>query len=106
MRDVAYINQTKVESFFSQIKGHLVNERKEKTEKGIKGAGKLGFEIGSILAKLGIGAGKSEGEVSSNYAKATETSSSLSTSNMFESIIAYHQERKSIAYIDLKVDRD
>lgn len=96
-----YLNSTKVDSLFSQLQGEVVTEKKERSEKGLKGTGKLGLEIGSILAKLGIGKGTGEAEVGSNYSKILEVSLTLSMENKANLLHEHYTKDRLAQVIDL-----
>lgn len=96
-----YLNPTKVDSLFSQLQGEVVTEKKERSEKGLKGTGKLGIELGSILAKLGIGKGTGEAEVGSNYSRILEVSSTLSIENKANLLHEHYTTDRHAQIIDL-----
>jgi hypothetical protein len=102
MRDYCYINPVRVDSFFSQLNGSLIKEQKERAQKGLKGTGKMALEFGSILAKLGLGKAGGEAQVSSDYAKISETISALSVANRIDFVLEFHDTRKSLAVIKLE----
>lgn len=101
MYDYSYLNPVKVESLFAQLNGHVINERKERTEKGVKGVGKLGVEIGSTLAKLGLAKGTAEGKLSSDYSKILEITTTLSLENKLNVVQTYNDNYHRIARVDL-----
>ena len=96
-----YLNPVKVDSLYSQLQGEVVIEKKERSEKGLKGTGKLGLEFGSILAMLGIGKGTGEAEVGSNYSKILEVSSTLSTENKANLMHEYYTKDRSVKVTNL-----
>ncbi|HVF55736.1 MAG TPA: hypothetical protein VM934_06275 [Pyrinomonadaceae bacterium] len=96
-----YLNPTKVDSLFSQLKGEVVTEKKERSERGLEGTGKLGLEIGSILAMIGIGKGTGEVEVGSNYSKILEVSSTLSPENKANLLHEYYIKQRRVKAIAL-----
>jgi len=103
--DYAYLNPIKVESLFAQLNGHIVNERKERTEKGIKGSGKFGIELGNILATLGLAKATTDGELSSDYSKILEITTTLSIENKLDVFQAYVNKHRQIANIDSSLSK-
>lgn len=79
--DYCYINPSRVDSFYSQVNGSLVKEQKEQSQKGAKGVGKVGVELGNILAKLGLAKATGSAQFEGDYSHVHETISSLSIEN-------------------------
>jgi hypothetical protein len=96
-----YVNPGKIESLFAQLNGRVVTERKEIVEKGVKGAGKLGVEVGGILAKLGLAKGVAEGELGADYSKILEITTSLSLDNKLDVLEEYIRAHGQLEEISL-----
>jgi hypothetical protein len=96
-----YLNEERVDSLFSQLDGRLESERKDTVSKGVGGTGRLGFEVGSILAAIGLAKGKAEGELRSDYERIREVTSSLSVENKINVLLNHYLQEDSIARVDL-----
>jgi hypothetical protein len=101
MRDYCYINPVRVDSYFSQINGSLIQEKKSRVEKGAKGMGNVGIEIGSILSKLGLGKAHGNTELSADYNHISEMTTSLTVENKVKVILEYHKNRGVLSSINL-----
>lgn len=97
LRDYVYLNGGKVDSLFAQLNGNVINEKKEIVQKGVKGLGKLGVEIGGILAKLGLAKGTAEAELSSDYSKILEITTTLSVENKLDVLQEYSRSHGQLA---------
>jgi len=101
--DFWYQNEHKVDALFSGLSGRLETERKESVSKGVGGTGKLGLELGGLLAAIGLAKGTAEGELRSDYEKILEVTSSLSIENKIGLLLAHLREQGELA--ELEVDR-
>ena len=87
--DYWYRNDQKVESLFAQLNGRIETERKETVSKGSERSGKLGIEIGSILAFLGLGKANAEASLQISHDKILEITSALSIENKAAVLMTY-----------------
>lgn len=99
--EYCYLNASKIDSFSSQLNGYIIEEKKERTQKGVKGVGKLGVKIGSILAMLGLAEATAKGELSSDYSKILEVTTTLSFENKLSLFKMYCDREQQIAEINL-----
>jgi hypothetical protein len=96
-----YLNRERIDSLFSQLNGRLETERKETVSKGVGGTGKLGFEIGNILALVGLAKGSAEAEVRSDYESIREVTSSLSMENKVIVLLNYFRRADMLVKVHL-----
>ena len=101
MHSFIYLNRAKVESFFAQLNGYVIKEQKEQRTKGITGTGRVGAELGSILAKLGLAKGSAELELATDYSKMLEITTTLSIENKLFVLLAHLKNQKKVTEIDI-----
>ena len=96
-----YQNGGKIDSFISQLNGRIEGERKETVSKTVGGSGKLGFEIGGLLAALGLAKAKAEGELHGEYGKILEVTTSLSADNKVLLMLSFLEQQGQLAPVQL-----
>ncbi len=96
-----YRNDAKIDALYSQLAGRVIEEQKETVSKGVGGTGKLGFELGSLLAILGLAKGKAEGELHSDYETILEITSGLSVENKTALLLAHLRQEEQLAHVEL-----
>jgi hypothetical protein len=96
-----YRNDHKVDSLFSQLVGRLETERKETASKAHGTTGKVGLDLGGILAKLGLAKVSAEGELRADRENILEITSSLSMDNKMAVLLSALEERGQLDRIRL-----
>jgi hypothetical protein len=104
--DFWYQNEHKIDALFSGLNGRIETERKESVSKGVGGTGRLGFELGGLLAAVGLAKGKVEGELRSDYAKILEVTTSLSIENKIGLLLAFFTTEGELSELELAGGED
>jgi hypothetical protein len=99
--DFIYLSRDRIESWFSQLNGEVIKESKSTTSKGGEVTGKVGIEIGNLLAKLGLAKANANGEGKANYSTLLETTKTLSLENKVIILKNYLMDNGQIREINL-----
>jgi hypothetical protein len=99
--DYWYQNERKIDALFSDLNGRVEKERKETASKAGGGTGKVGAELGGLLAVLGLAKATVNGEVRADYEKILETTSSLSVENKIGLLLAFLKKQGELTDVFL-----
>lgn len=96
-----FLNEERLDSLFSQIYGKFLIEWKDHKGKGKKTSGKLKIELGSLLAKFGIGKLSGDANAELDYRDFAETLNRFTPENKASLIMRFYDEKGLLRLLSL-----